>query len=152
MSSSRKKSEQRESTEEGSERASGERTRTEEPMRSLDTERDLKGVTEEKYRLLVENASQGIIVIQDGMLKYLNPKAAEVTGWPKQELISKPFADIVHPDDRSMVQRVTRGGWEVRGNCKHTPFGSWTSRGESSGWRTMACLLNGRASRLAWIL
>ncbi|MGB2805029.1 MAG: PAS domain S-box protein [Candidatus Zixiibacteriota bacterium] len=103
MSSSRKKSEQRESTEEGSERASGERTRTEEPMRSLDTERDLKGVTEEKYRLLVENASQGIIVIQDGMLKYLNPKAAEVTGWPKQELISKPFADIVHPDDRSMV-------------------------------------------------
>ena len=103
MSSPRKKPGQRESMEEGSERASGGRTRTEKPMRSLDTERDLKGVTEEKYRLLVENANQGIVVIQDGMLKYLNPKAAEVTGWPKQELISKPFADIVHPDDRSMV-------------------------------------------------
>lgn len=103
MSSPGEKPEQRESMEEGSERASGGRTRTEKPMRSLDTERDLKGVTEEKYRLLVENANQGIVVIQDGMLKYLNPKAAEVTGWPKQELISKPFADIVHPDDRSMV-------------------------------------------------
>lgn len=103
MSFPRKESGQREPMEEGSERASGERARTEKPMRSLDTERDLEGVTEEKYRLLVENASQGIIVIQDGMLKYVNPKAAEVTGWPKQELISKPFADIIHPDDRSMV-------------------------------------------------
>ncbi len=44
------------------------------------------------------------MVIQHGMLKYLNPKAVKLTGRPRQELISKPFVDIVHPDDRKTLE------------------------------------------------
>jgi len=52
-----------------------------------------------KYRLLVENATVAIIVAQDGMLKFFNPKAMEITGYSQKELASRPFTELIHPDD-----------------------------------------------------
>ena len=37
--------------------------------------------SEEKYRLLVENASEAIVVAQDGFLKFFNTKVIEFTGY-----------------------------------------------------------------------
>jgi len=59
--------------------------------------------SEERYRLLVENASEAIVVAQDGMLKFVNRMAIDLTGYPEQELTSRPFPEFVHPDDRGMV-------------------------------------------------
>jgi PAS domain S-box-containing protein len=56
--------------------------------------------SEETYRLLVENASEAIFVIQDGMLRFFNIKNIELTGYSKEELTSTPFINFVHPDDR----------------------------------------------------
>ncbi|MGA9351402.1 MAG: PAS domain S-box protein [Anaerolineae bacterium] len=66
-----------------------ERQRAEEALRE----------SEEKYRLLVENATVTIIVAQDGMLKFFNPKAMEITGYSQKELASRPFTELIHPDD-----------------------------------------------------
>jgi PAS domain S-box-containing protein/putative nucleotidyltransferase with HDIG domain len=59
--------------------------------------------SEEKNRLLIDNAAEGIAVVQDGVLKFVNPRVAELAGYPARELISRSFADLVHPDDRQMV-------------------------------------------------
>ncbi len=59
--------------------------------------------SEEKYRLLVENANEGIIVTQDGKLKYANPIASHFTDYTVDELTSRPFVDFIHTDDREMV-------------------------------------------------
>ena len=59
--------------------------------------------SEEKYRILVENASEAIIVAQDGILRFANPKATELTGYSRDEIISRPFTDFIHPDDREMI-------------------------------------------------
>ena len=59
--------------------------------------------SEEKYRLVVENANEGIIVTQDGKLMYANPITSDYTGYTVDELTSRPFVDFVHPDDRKMV-------------------------------------------------
>ncbi|GLI53491.1 PAS domain S-box protein [Thermodesulfovibrio yellowstonii] len=56
--------------------------------------------SEEKYRTVVENASEAIIIAQDGMLKFVNPKAMEISGYSEEELLSKPFVEFIHPDDR----------------------------------------------------
>lgn len=56
--------------------------------------------SEEKYRTVVENASEAIIIAQDGMLKFVNPKALEISGYSEEELLSKPFVEFIHPDDR----------------------------------------------------
>ncbi|MBU4212122.1 MAG: PAS domain S-box protein [Verrucomicrobia bacterium] len=59
--------------------------------------------SEEKYRLLVENANEAIVVAQDGQLKFVNRMAGELTGYSEQELTSRPFHEFIHPDDRGIV-------------------------------------------------
>ncbi len=59
--------------------------------------------SEEKYRTLVENAAEAILIAQDGMLKFVNRMASEISGYSEQELRSSPFLEFVHPDDRQMV-------------------------------------------------
>ena len=59
--------------------------------------------SEEKYRQLIEHANEAIVVAQDGMLKLVNQRAIEVTGYSEQELLSRPFSDIINPIDRAMV-------------------------------------------------
>ena len=59
--------------------------------------------SEGKYRLVVENANEGIIVNQDGFFKYVNPKATRIWGYSKEQLMSRQFYDFIHPDDRDMV-------------------------------------------------
>ncbi len=69
--------------------------------------------SEEKYRLLVENANEAILVAQDGVLKFANPKAIELFGYTLEELTNSPFTRFIHPEDRSLVverhQRRLRG-------------------------------------------
>jgi PAS domain S-box-containing protein/putative nucleotidyltransferase with HDIG domain len=59
--------------------------------------------SEEKYRTLVENAAEAILIAQDGRLKFVNRMTSEISGYSKQELCSRPFLEFVHPDDREMV-------------------------------------------------
>ncbi len=59
--------------------------------------------SEEKYRLLVENASEGVVVSCGDALVFANPAAAAITGYPVDELIGMKIASLVHPDDLLMV-------------------------------------------------
>ena len=65
--------------------------------------------SEEKYRLLVENANEGILVAQDDKHKFVNAKMMEMTGYSEEELVSAPFLGFVHPEDRKMVIDRYRG-------------------------------------------
>jgi PAS domain S-box-containing protein len=60
-------------------------------------------VSEEKYRLLIENVNESIVVAQDGMLKFVNSRAVQLLGYSKEEELSRPFIEFVHTDDREMV-------------------------------------------------
>ncbi len=59
--------------------------------------------SEENYRLLVENANEAVMVFQDQKIKFFNPKALEVFGYPPDEMTAKSFVDYIHPDDQAMV-------------------------------------------------
>ncbi|MGD0278873.1 MAG: PAS domain S-box protein [Smithella sp.] len=59
--------------------------------------------SEEKYRLVVENALEIIYVIQDGKVKFINRRATELLGYPQEALTAKPFIEFVYPDDRNLV-------------------------------------------------
>ena len=58
---------------------------------------------EQKYRLIVEKANQGIFVAQDGKLQFFNSAISKVSAYSETELNSRPFASFIHPDDREMV-------------------------------------------------
>ncbi len=54
--------------------------------------------SEEKYRNLVERANDGIGIIQDGLLSYVNPRLAGICGYTVSEVVHKPFTDYVYPE------------------------------------------------------
>ena len=62
--------------------------------------------SEEKYRKLVENANELIVVSQDGILKFINSKGLEITGYSRTELLSQSFLDFVHPADKTMMLKI----------------------------------------------
>jgi len=59
--------------------------------------------SEERYRKLIENATEGIVVVQDRFVKFANPRIEEITSFSREELLSKPFLEFIHPDDREFV-------------------------------------------------
>jgi PAS domain S-box-containing protein len=59
--------------------------------------------TEEKYRMLFENAAEAIYVAQDGKIKFPNPRTEELYGYSSEELTSKPFTYFIHEKDQNMV-------------------------------------------------
>ena len=59
--------------------------------------------SEEKYRLLVENANDTIFIVQDGQVKFPNPSTLYLTGYSEDDLVGKSFVDFIHPDDRALV-------------------------------------------------
>lgn len=85
----------------------------------LAAERALRD-SEEKYRLLVENANEVILVAQDGWLRYMNRRAEEVFRLTLEELTAHPFADRIHPDDRAMVMERHRA--RLRGEGYPRPY------------------------------
>jgi diguanylate cyclase (GGDEF)-like protein/PAS domain S-box-containing protein len=65
--------------------------------------------SEEKYRLVVENVHDGITVLQDGVIKYANPRESEITGYERDSLMERPYGDLIHSDDREDVIRCFSG-------------------------------------------
>lgn len=58
---------------------------------------------EEKYRFLIDNATDAICIAQDERVKFLNPESIQITGYSEEELMSMSFMHLIHPDDRAMV-------------------------------------------------
>ncbi len=59
--------------------------------------------SEEKYRLLVDNANDAILIVQDERIKFFNPVALKLTGYSAGEFLEMPFKRFIHPNDRATV-------------------------------------------------
>ncbi|MCK4539105.1 MAG: PAS domain S-box protein, partial [Candidatus Krumholzibacteria bacterium] len=64
---------------------------------------------EEKYRTLIENIQDGVFLIQDGELKFVNEAFARIPGYTVEEISGMNFGELVAPEDLDMVaDRYTR--------------------------------------------
>ncbi|MFZ4592545.1 MAG: PAS domain-containing sensor histidine kinase, partial [Ignavibacteria bacterium] len=54
--------------------------------------------SKEQYKLLVENANEAIIVLQDEIVVYYNPSAVEMLCSDPEELYRKNFREFIYPD------------------------------------------------------
>ncbi len=59
--------------------------------------------SEEKYRTLIENIQDGVFLIKDGELKFVNEAFARLPGYTGEEILGMNFGDLVAPEDRDMV-------------------------------------------------
>lgn len=60
--------------------------------------------SEEKYRDIFENANEGIFIIQNGFIKFYNPKTLQILSNPNNDLLGKAFIGFVYPDFRDNLQ------------------------------------------------
>ena len=78
--------------------------------RILELERDFKEKTfrlresQIKYRNIVENSFDAILVTQDQYLRFANRRTSELSGYTREELPNLPFLKMIHPDDRAGVR------------------------------------------------
>ena len=59
--------------------------------------------SEQKYRSFVERAGDGILIIQEGVVKYVNPELARMWGGEPGGIIDRPFTDFVATADLDLV-------------------------------------------------
>ncbi|MBW1780331.1 MAG: PAS domain S-box protein [Deltaproteobacteria bacterium] len=59
--------------------------------------------SENKYRNIVESSNDGICIIQDTVVKFVNSRLAHMLGSPKEKILGTPFFNHVHPDKLSKV-------------------------------------------------
>lgn len=68
---------------------------------------------EEQYRLLANNAGEGVFVLRDIRIIFANPKSSEIFGYASDILLQSLITDIIHPEDQeqlsSLIQRATEG-------------------------------------------
>ena len=61
---------------------------------------------EEHFHSLVQNSSDVITLIgRHGSIRYQSASVERILGYKEDELLGKPFGDLVHPDDRTQVLR-----------------------------------------------
>lgn len=59
--------------------------------------------SEEKYRVLVERAMDGIVIAQDGIVKFANRRFVSMHGYELDEVVGKSFLDILPAESQQAV-------------------------------------------------
>jgi diguanylate cyclase (GGDEF)-like protein/PAS domain S-box-containing protein len=59
--------------------------------------------SEVKYRTLVEQSLEGILIVQDKVIKFINPKLLVTLNYKEHEIIDKDVLRFFYPDDRELL-------------------------------------------------
>ena len=65
--------------------------------------------SEERYRLLIANASDVVAYVQHGFVTWVSPSVSRLLEWEPDELMSRELLQIVHPDDVVLVAPMVEG-------------------------------------------
>ncbi|MFP4632295.1 MAG: PAS domain-containing protein [Halobacteriales archaeon] len=63
---------------------------------------------EERYQRLVEQNLVGIYLLQDGVVRFANPRAAEIFGYTVDEVEGLDVLELIAPEDHETVRRNMR--------------------------------------------
>ena len=61
--------------------------------------------SEAKYSALVENATDGIVIVQDGIVKFVNTTMFDFLGYESEEIIGADFLKIVASENRKIFEK-----------------------------------------------
>jgi diguanylate cyclase (GGDEF)-like protein/PAS domain S-box-containing protein len=94
--------------------------------------------SEERFRSLVRNASDGVIVLgDDGLIRYESPAVERILGRKPDDGVGRPVTAEVHPDDRAAVERRL-GDLAATGGSEAT-F-EFRTRHADGSWRTLEAI------------
>ena len=103
-------------------------------------------MSQERYRLLVENASEGVVVITGDRVAFINPRALQILGCTEEELGAKMLFDIVHPADQGIVLDFYFNTLKKEDIVLQYPFRIITEKTSRNGFSTIRSRSNGTRS------
>ncbi|MFC1489708.1 PAS domain S-box protein [Candidatus Latescibacterota bacterium] len=90
--------------------------------------------SEERFRLLVQNSSDTIVILDaEGIQTYVSPSIERITGLKPEEVTGLSAFEIIHPDDipfvtEKIAESIANPGGTLRAEYRHRcKDGSWVS-------------------------
>ena len=71
---------------------------------SEQTEKNILQQSEIKYKNLVEGLNDALFILQDGVVKFVNPALCRMSGYTEKELLHKPFTSFIAQSEIEKVQ------------------------------------------------
>ena len=71
-------------------------------LRRVQMEKNLRE-SEEKYRLLIENVNDAIVISQNDKFIFFNPRFAEMLGYKPEELLMKDYREVYTPESIAIL-------------------------------------------------
>ncbi|SNQ60429.1 PAS domain S-box protein [Candidatus Methanoperedens nitratireducens] len=59
--------------------------------------------SEETYRMLIDNMQDGVFIIQDGKIQFVNESFARTAGYTVEEVLGRDFLDFIAREDKERV-------------------------------------------------
>ncbi|MCX6778877.1 MAG: PAS domain S-box protein, partial [Candidatus Magasanikbacteria bacterium] len=59
---------------------------------------------QERYKVIIKGSQDGILIVQTGKIKFVNPKLAIMFGYREEEVLGKDFLDFVDPNFKEMIE------------------------------------------------
>jgi len=59
--------------------------------------------SEIKYRTLVERSLEGIMIIQEGLIKFVNPTLLKILSYEEKEMLGRDIIRFLYPDERQLL-------------------------------------------------
>ncbi len=104
-----------------------------------------KEKSEEKYRILVENSLQAMVIIQENGLDFANSRMEELTLYSYDELVKKGsdwMKIIIHPDDFERVNRILKNSFENQKTPERNELRIVRKDGKTRWVETLGTLVN----------
>ncbi|MGK2863978.1 MAG: PAS domain-containing protein, partial [Chitinophagaceae bacterium] len=64
--------------------------------------------SEVNHRNLIENMHDGVFVLEDSKIIFINPAFEFMTGYSKEELVNKNIIDLVHPEEDFLISSLIK--------------------------------------------
>lgn len=99
--------------------------------------------SQQRYQHLIESMPLGVMITQNGLIKFCNPMAVEMSGYARDELIGHSFLPLIHEDDqagtlethaRRMRGEIDFVNYEIRGLRKDGVQRLWRLRVQTIDW------------------
>jgi diguanylate cyclase (GGDEF)-like protein/PAS domain S-box-containing protein len=75
-------------------------------QRLQDTQADLKR-SEQRFRSMADNVRDGLTIVEDGKVTYVNDRACEIFGYPRHELMRiRLEMDLAAPEERKRIEPI----------------------------------------------
>ncbi|MFW9846727.1 MAG: PAS domain S-box protein [Candidatus Thorarchaeota archaeon] len=86
--------------------------------------------SEERFRSMAESIQDGVTIMEGGPVVFVNDRACEIFGYPREEFTKMSNLDLVAPEDRERVGRIVSNSMKTGVYPEQLDF--WTLRKDGS--------------------